>query len=146
MQDTVGAGSDLLGRLPTRRAVAPDRPVRHLAPDVDRRTTLVLPVVPLHQAGANLGDLAEAGQPAGLGRPRERARQHEHEAPAAERQPHTLGRAPSVLGERDVGTAGVAIVRAPIGLAVANQDDLVRHPLSLTGPVFEGWRSERCSP
>ena len=127
-----GAGQELRrprgrrGRRPRRllaagAAVAPQAPAGSRSLDLRAGQALVLAVVPLVQELGLLGALAEAAQLAGFTRAAQRAARARGEAatrtPARER---ARGVAP-VLGQRDVGAAGVAAVERPLGLGVAHQ-------------------------
>jgi hypothetical protein len=118
--------ADLSSRFALGHAVAPERPARPLLPDVDRRPALVGPVVPLHQLVALHCSVAETGEPAGLRGAPERAREDEREVAVPERRANRLGLATALLGEGDVGAPRVLAGARPLGLAVPDDDDLVR--------------------
>src|SRR5207249_639942 len=109
----------------------------------ERRATLVLAVVPLHQLVARNRTVSVASQPAGLDGALQRARQNEREAPASERAADALRLVPALLGERDVGPAGVPLVRAPVRLAVTDDNYVLRHRVSLTRRGLGGTEWER---
>ena len=78
----VGTRPDLRNRLSIGDAIAPERPPGPRSPDLGGREPLVGAVIPLRELGPSLGELAEAGQPAGIHGPRQRAAENEREAPS----------------------------------------------------------------
>jgi hypothetical protein len=66
----------------------------------------------------------EAGQPAGLDGPPERARDDAREVTAGEPSSEPLRLLASRFGKRDVGRAGVLATDRPLGLAMPNEHDL----------------------
>src|SRR5215468_524592 len=123
--DAIDARADLRWRLAARTAVAKEHPVRLLVMDLLGRESLVLAVVPLVQIGLDRRAGAEAGELTRLAGPSQRARQHELKSLLGQRGPEASGDRAPVLGERDVGHAGVLPGQAPFGLAVANHVDLL---------------------
>ena len=121
----VGACPDLARRLAPRDAVRPERPSGTVGPDVDSPQALVVPVVPLEKVVGGLTLVCEAGEAARLRRPRERAREHERELAAHQAATREPGLSPTLFREWDVGAAGVATELGPLGLTVANENDLV---------------------
>jgi hypothetical protein len=62
LERAIDAGADLRRRLTAGTAAAPEVPVGIVAlPDLGRRESLVLAVLPLDEVVADLGRLAEAG-------------------------------------------------------------------------------------
>src|SRR5215217_3485549 len=112
--------------LPARGAVAPQVPAGTVLADLTRGLALVLAVVPLEQRVAQLCSIAEARTAAGVERAAQRTGQDPVEAPLAEGVAEALRLAAAVVGQRDVRTSCVSPVPAPLGLAVAHEDDF--HP------------------
>ena len=115
----------LAGGLAPRDTVVPERPSRAVDPDVDGAPALVVPVVPLEKIVGGVGLLAEPGEPAGLGCTRQRAREHERELAADQAATGELGLGAALFGEWDVSAAGVSTELGPLGLTMANENDLV---------------------
>jgi len=129
----IHARADIGGPLSAGTAVAPEAPARAPLVDLGGRDPLVLTVVPLEQGLARLGRVAEPGQAARLTSPLERTRDHALEVPLSERSGEDRRRASPGLGQREIGSAGVAEVPAPFSLAVSDEDDLV-HPADAFTP------------
>ena len=127
LDHAVGAGGELLERLAAGAVVAPHVPARALDADLLRGPPLVDAVVALPQVGVGLGAVAEAGQLGGAAGALHRRAEHERElAPGEPRR--DLARLRLALGQqRQVGGAGVLAGAAPLGLAVADEDDLAAH-------------------
>jgi hypothetical protein len=138
LDHAVAARRHLVGRLAVGHAVAPQVPVGALLADRRRRDALVVAVVPLEQVLADLGRVAEAGQPGRLARAVERAREHLGERVGAERAGELAGAVAPGLGQRHVGAPGVAPGPRPLGLRVADEPHLLvgvrDHPLSRPAP------------
>ena len=124
LDHAVGARGELLERLAAGAVVAPHVPARALDADLLRGPPLVVAVVALAQVGVGLGAVAEAGELGGAAGALHRRAEHERElAPGEPRR--DLARLRLALGQqRQVGGAGVLAGAAPLGLAVADEDDL----------------------
>ena len=70
----------------------------------------------------NLGGVAEAGQAGRLPGPDQRAHQHQGEVLPGQGGAEPLGLLPPVVGQREVGAAGVPAGHAPLGGPVADED------------------------
>ena len=114
---------NLLRGLAARHRAGEDRPARIVLADLVGRQPLVLAVVPLDEVVVDQR-IGEAGEPGGLTGPQARARQHQREPLAVEHPVQRRGLAPPVVGERDVGAAGVAAVAGPFGRAVPDHPDV----------------------
>ena len=126
--DAVGARADPRGVLAVRAAVVPEPPARVALADLGRRESLVLAVVPLAQlvvdlAGprtrraARVSTARESGlESTSSNVPRAQLRRRAGARPR--------GRRRSAGGR----SAGVAPVPAPLGLPVADEEDLVAGP------------------
>ena len=68
--------------------------------------------------------VAEAGKRAGLPRPLQRTDEHETECLLGQHGPQLLGEASPVVGQRDIGRAGVLPAQAPRGLAVSDREQV----------------------
>ena len=110
-------------RLEHRRARASSPDARRGSPPCGAPRTRRSPT---RRGRRELGNGAEAGQAGRLARPRERARQHKGESAPGEECAERLGVASTLLRQLDVRAAGVPAVAAPLGLAVADEDDLRR--------------------
>ena len=127
LDHAVGAGGELLERLAVRDVVAPDVPARALDADVLRGAALVVAVLALAQVVVGLGASPKPASSAVR-----RARCSGEVRTSANSRPSSLGATArglplALLGEREVGEAGVAPGAAPLGLAVADEDDLAAH-------------------
>jgi hypothetical protein len=119
----VGALAGLLGRLALGGTVLPQPPAGTALADLVGRQPLVGAVVVLAQVGVELRAVAEAGQLGGLARAAQRAAEHDPELVAGEPVAQQPGD-PAALGrEREVGDARVPARHAPLGRAVADEDD-----------------------
>ena len=78
-ENTVDARGDVVQRLPSGNAVAPERPAGKLLADLDGRPSLISAVVPLYELVPRNCTLAKARQPTCLQGALERARQDEIE-------------------------------------------------------------------
>ena len=122
----LGPRSRLGDRLAAGAAVAPQVPVRSRATDLGRRAALVLAVVDLHQVLVELQRVAEPGQLRRAPRALQRAREHQGERAAAQPLAERRRLLLAMRGQRDVGASGVAPAKAPLGLAVPRQPQLVQ--------------------
>src|SRR5262249_6283581 len=104
---------DLRGGLAAGAAVAEEVPIRALGVDVLARAALVAPVVPLEQIRVDLGQIAEAGPLAGVGRALERAGEDPGELASLEATAQRIGRARAGLGQGQIGQAGVLAGQGP---------------------------------
>ena len=133
-----------LGRvLAVRNAAGEKRPARDVVADLRRRAALVVAVVPLAEIVARLRLRAETGEPAGVGGPLERAREHELEVPTMQRSTDDLRLAATLIGQWDVGAPRVTERPAPLGLTVPDEDDLFGHSGSLDALAVEKDQSVR---
>src|SRR5215467_3475246 len=114
----VGPGPDLRGRLAVGAAVAEEVPVRALGVDVLARAPFVAPVVPLEQICIDLGQIAEAGPLAGVGRALKRAGEDPGELASLEATAQRVGLALACLGQGQVGQARVLAGQSPGRLTV----------------------------
>ncbi len=121
LDQPVGSGADIGRALSVGGAVAPHRPVRHLATDLDGPSSLVVAVVPLPQVLADPGLVPQPGEAARLPSPGRRAGEHTGEAAPAQpvTQNHRLRTAE--VGERNVATARVPPIPGPVGLTMSDQ-------------------------
>src|SRR5215813_3298774 len=110
---SVGAGPDLRGGLAAGAAVAEEVPVRALGVDVLARAPFVAPVVPLEEIRVDLGQIAEAGSLAGVGRALERAGEDPSEVASLETTAQRVGLALARLGQRQIGQARVLAGQGP---------------------------------
>src|SRR5215212_1008208 len=120
----VDPGADSLRGLAARTAVAPERPGRAPLADLVCLEPFVLAVVPLDQLGAPLRLVREPGKAAGVYCALERARKNMLERALGEPAAKQLALLPPVVGQRDVGLAGVLTGNGPLRLAVPDEDDL----------------------
>src|ERR1035441_70403 len=120
----VGARADLGRALASGAAGAPQIPVGALDPDLPGCQSLVLAVVPLEQILANLRLRAQPAQLACFACTPGRAHEHTREAQPAQTAGQRPRRLTATVGQRNIGTTGVAPVAAPLGLGVAHQEDL----------------------
>ena len=121
----VRARADLLRGLAAGHAVLPQQPARPLLPDVDGAAALIGAVVPFQQVVGQLDLVAIAGELAGIQGADQRAGQHQGEFPAGQVAAERPCALPALLGQRQIGAAGVLAGQAPLGLAVTEQPDLV---------------------
>ena len=105
--DGLGADGDLFDRLTVEDAVVPDGPARPLGANLGGSATVVTAVVPFGEVVVGLCDVAVSGDAAGLFGALARAGEHERERPAVEVVVDLLGAGFSVVGEGNVGPAGV---------------------------------------
>ena len=110
-------------------AVAPQLPGRILDADVGGRTTFVRAVVPLDEVIADLGLVGEAGDLAGLHGASERTREHAVEPGAVQAAAEVLGEGASLVGEGEIGRAGVLAAQAPLRLGVTDEHDALARVL-----------------
>ncbi len=119
----IGARSHRGSILAAGTAVAPQVPIGPRGVDLARGEPLVLAVVPLHQVLAHLRFAVEPCERAGFARSRGRADEHALEAPRGEPLREAGSSGASGIGERDVGSPGVAPVAAPLGLGVTHEHE-----------------------
>src|SRR6185436_2796328 len=100
VDDASNALAHLLHRLALGNAGCPDRPARLLGLDVGGPPPLVDAVVPLEEIVGHGSDVAVAGEPAGLARALQGAREDQCERSPAEMPPERLGLMPPRLGQR----------------------------------------------
>ena len=124
LDDAVGAGGERLERLAAREVVAPHVPARALDADLLRGQALVVAVAALAQVVVELDAVAEARQLGGPSRALQRRGEHEREVAAREPGGDRARLGLALLGEREVGVAGVPPCAAPLGLSVADEDEL----------------------
>lgn len=126
-QDAVGTLAHLPGRFARvpvrtgRRPVRPQAPIGTGAVDLDGGNALVAAVLPLMQVRVHHRP-RQAREFSGAHRATERAGQDEREGPARQKWSEGLGLFLAAPGEGQVGPAGVLTRRAPLGLAVADQE------------------------
>ena len=73
VDDPACASGYLLGRLAPGHAIGPDRPTRHVLPDLRSGATLVRTVIPFQEVIGLHGNIAVTGKPTGFPGPDERA-------------------------------------------------------------------------
>ena len=129
LDHAVGARADRRQRLAAREAVAPDVPARDGLADLLGGEPLVLAVLALAQVVVGLGAVAVAGQLGGSARALQRRGEHERELAAGQPLGDRARLRLALLREREVGVAGVAHRAAPLGLAVADDDELAHSRL-----------------
>src|SRR3954454_12022065 len=120
----IDAGADLFRRFAARTPVAEDQPARPRLMDLRGRDAFVLAVIPLHQVGLDDGVIAEPDQLAGLAGGLHRADEDDSKALFGQDGTQSLSETPPVVGQRDVGRAGVLAAEAPLGLAVPDREDV----------------------
>src|SRR5215467_3079624 len=118
---SVSAGPDLRGGLAAGAAVAEEVPVRALGVDVLAGAALVAPVVPLEQIRVDLGQIAEAGPLAGVGRALKRAGEDPGELASLETTAQRVGLALTCLGQGQIGQARVLAGQGPGRLTVPSK-------------------------
>ena len=123
----IGAFADVLDRLTADDLVLPDVPAGVFGADFLRGFALVDAVVPLAQALVDDGLIAIPGDRAGLASALHGAAQHAGEWGAGEVVTQFLGALAAVVGQRDVGAAGVRAGERPRGLAVADEIEFYGH-------------------
>src|SRR5207237_9945377 len=102
--DAVGPATPLVARLAARHAVGPPDPSRARRSDLGSGAPLVVTVVPLLEVVSDLGLIP--GQPSGVERALERARQDLGELPTPQAPPQLLGLETAGLGQGNIGAAG----------------------------------------
>ncbi len=122
LDHAVHAGLDVPRLLAAGGPVAPEQPVGPVLVDLLRRDALVLAVVPLHEVGLGLGGV-ESRERGGLGGAAERAGQDERERALGEPRAQRAGGVAPVVGEREVGAAGVPAGDGPGCLGMAHEQD-----------------------
>ena len=107
--------------------MCPHQPIGHGLPDLRRRQSLVVAVIPLGQHGVDLVDV-QARQLGGGQRAAPRAADHQRVGQLQLGKCGTgqYGLLTPGLGEFQFGAAGVPAGRRPLGLAVAEQDQAVQ--------------------
>jgi len=120
----VDSAADIRGLLTAGASVAPERPAGTDLRDLFGRHPFIAAVVPLHQLRSWLRVRAITGQPAGLGGSLEGAGQHQRELPALQLRAQGLRLPAPLLGEGNVGFAGVPTVKTPLCLTVPQEDRL----------------------
>ena len=120
----VGAGADVFRRLSSRASIPEQQPAGRPLTNLLRGQALVLAVIPLGQVGVDHGASAKVGQFAGLSRPLSRTDEHERERFPCEHRGEPLGQPAPVIGQRDVGRAGVLPTETPRGLPVPDRIDV----------------------
>src|SRR5438067_341282 len=117
----VGPGSDLIGRLSVRGAIAEQLPVRALGMDLGARATLVRAVIPLDEVGLDFRHGAEAGELTCSDRSPQGAREHRRERQPMEPLSQPCGLGFAMRGERKVASSRVLMGYGPGRLAVPCQ-------------------------
>ena len=121
LDHAIDARRNRADELTAGRALGPDRPVRSVGPDLERRPALVVAVVPLDEVGIDPDAVGEPGKSRRVQRPRERARDDRGECMAGQPRCQVERLLAADRGERDVGQAGVATRTCPFGLAMPDQ-------------------------
>jgi hypothetical protein len=124
-QEECRAGPDLVERLPVGAAVGPEVPIRPDPADLAAGDALEVAIVPFDEE--RLRDrLREARQLGGAERPLERARIDRSEALPGQPRQEAAGPLLALGEQRDVAEPGVAARLAPLGLTVADREDIKR--------------------
>ncbi len=121
---SIRAFTNPLHSLATHNRVLPHRPPRNLHLDLLRGPALIHPVVPLLQTILHLCHVPEPGNLARLLRAQHGTPQHRREPNTLQILPQLHGPLPAALRERQIRTARVPPVRAPLRLPMTYQPEL----------------------
>ena len=123
----IGARGERVERLAAGDVVAPHVPAWALDADLLRLPPLVLAVVALAQIVVELGAVAEAGELRGATGALHGRGEHERELAPGELRDDGERLFLALWEQRQVSGSGVLSGAAPLGLAVADEDDLAHN-------------------
>jgi len=123
--DAVDSRGDIGGGFAVWARVGENGPAGDAFSDFRSGEAFVVAVVPLGEVGGDFGFFGEAGEFAGAAGAEARAAEDEAELTVGEKWLEVSGTLFACGGEGDVGGRGVAAREAPLGFAVADENDFL---------------------
>ena len=123
--DAIDSRGDISGGFAVRARLCENSPAGDAFSDFRGGEAFVVAVVPLGEVGGDFGFFGEAGELAGAAGAEAWAAQDEAEFAPGEKWLEAGGALLAGGGEGDVGGGGVAAREAPLGFAVADENDFL---------------------